>query len=85
MKYFYEIQRPEPLRELSWCNVCFDNLLLETFYLGLSNSRSCLHSQSYNQPSDEAVDHVTLPTRFKVCTKKKENDHPKSSKTTLMP
>ena len=46
MKYFYEIQTPEPLRELSWCNVCFDNLLLETFYLGLSNSRSCLHSQS---------------------------------------
>ena len=44
MKYFYEIQTPEPLRELSWCNVCFDNLLLETFYLGLGSSRSYLHS-----------------------------------------
>ena len=46
MKYFYEIQTPGPLKELSWCIVCFDILLLEPFYSGLGYSISCLHSQS---------------------------------------
>ena len=36
--------------------------------------------RSCNRPSDVVVDHVTLPTRFKVCTRKEENVLPKYPK-----
>ena len=38
--------------------------------------RSCI------RPSDVVVDHLTLPTRFKVCTRKEENVLPRYPKIT---
>ena len=38
-----------------------------------------------NRPSDVAVDHVTLPTRVEVCTRKEENFPPKYFKITQKP
>ena len=130
MKYFHEIQTPGPLQELSWCNVYFDNLLLESLLFrsgqfqrlsqlpvvtyrefsltwpaslqiywnkefvcirkGVNSQRTALQHQhcrrdvmwkrSCNRPSDVVVDHLTLPTRFKVCTRKEENVLPKYPK-----
>ena len=62
--------------QLSWCNVCFDNLCLEAFHLGLCHSKPQSIQPRIKQPSDVA-EHVTLPTRSKVRTRKVKNVHPK--------
>ena len=38
-----------------------------------------------NRPSDVVVDHLSLPTRFKVCTRKEENVLLKYPKITQKP
>ena len=46
---------------------------------------SCENATVFNRPSEVAVDHVTLPTRFEVCTRKEGNIHPKYFKMTQKP
>ena len=53
-----------------------DNLFLEAFHLGLCNSNIQSLKPRINQHSDVA-EHVTLPTRSKVRTRKVKNVLPK--------
>lgn len=51
--------------QLSWCNVCVDNLFLEAFHLDLTANPEVV-SNSPSQKLRIIADHGTQPTRSKV-------------------